>query len=278
MTNKQYGEEKIKELDSQIVKVSEDLNQKNKIYSYVGGICGVVALLAMANPMIAIPMGGLAVSFFLNKGYFKKTLGATINRLEIEKANLTKSMQTGVNNQPEVQKKRKSLIDKLKANYSKQSEEFNNSASKMKLANTIAGITSVVACLYPSTILAIAALGTVGLKYLADNDVANKKQDIEAAAGKLNCVINDYNIGSCTKPQTTRTVPGTITQKKVGNTAGKTINKGNPNRNTTTNKPKSAMPFHVGGYSKEDEAAVAAYVRSLENQNQNTSGVQKRKI
>lgn len=267
MNAKKYAESTLDNLQSQINKNKYLLDQKNKVYTLAGAGCGVLGLLAIAStPLIAIPFIGLAGSFFVNKNYYQRCLGSVIKRLTGEKNHILKTAKEGINCNPEVNKKRKSLLDKIRGEYTKKDAEYKSSCSIMKVANMAAFVLTLAAVCFPGTVLTVAAIASIIGKYLADNNVACKKEEIEVLANRVNNLTNDYNLSVYAYNDRVNR------QNRMAQTNAKATAKTAARTQARTTAPKATH------YSKEDERAVDEYLRQMQKNTQPTKGVQKRKI
>lgn len=261
MTNKQNIESMLNDLSNKM-KDNQKKRERNSFLYNLGSIfTGVLGTcLLFGNPWFGIPLIGGAVALQLQKKTMEENSQVSYNSMIAQSEHLHNLLKNGIKINPEVINQRKARINKAEGKRKKQEQEFYSSLGHEYLANALVAAPIIVGGFISNPLIALATVGCVGVKYLTSKDFREKHKNIEDTVCKMNNDITDHNISARIMNQRA------ARQGVKANTRSKSTVKTAPAKTSAQR------------YTKADEEAVDAYVRSLEGQGEKTRGVQKRKI
>jgi len=255
MTTKQYVENLLAELKGQMDDNLKDRRRMKFLYnlgSIVTGVCGASYLAA--GPWFALPVIGYAVSLQFTKKMKEESSKDSYNSLIGQAEHLNNILKDGIDIKSETMSYRKNLINEKDIKRKSQEADFLSALSTHRFANALVAGAAVLGGFVSSPLVTIGSILLINNQKKKDEKVVEKHKELEENIMLMNNVINDYN------------------------TAGRVINNKNKQMSTTPKQSINEETTTAKTYSKEDEAAVDAYMSKLDRFEEYNYDREKRRI
>ena len=261
MSTKKYVENLMADLDTKMAENKKKKERNGFLYNLGSIFTGVLGVcLLFGHPWLGVPLIGGAVALQLDRKLNEKNLDASYKALLGQKEHLSNVLKDGIDIRVDTMNKRKATLNKMDASYKKQQSDYLSSKGTHQFGNMLVAGTIALAGFISNPLIALGSLACVGIKHLCDGKYQTNHATLENTIGSMNNIANDYNIGY------------RVIQKRNSSAAAR------PATASTTSRARSVSKAATPRYSREDEEAVDAYLRSLHGVGENGTNKQKRKV